>query len=79
VIDARYPGVVGLANYVSVLTEPFMLVFPQQAYVARLRGRAAVVFCLLVATLADRSRHERLVKAIIFTPVAISRGRRRLA
>jgi alpha-glucoside transport system permease protein len=31
-----------------------------------------VVLGLLVATLADRSRHEKLVKAVIFMPMAIS-------
>jgi alpha-glucoside transport system permease protein len=64
---------VGLANYVSVLTEPFMLVTFRNNLMWLVFGAGlTVVFGLLVATLADRSRHERLVKAIIFMPMAIS-------
>ena len=64
---------VGLANYVSVFTEPFMLVTFRNNLMWLVFGAGfTVVFGLLVATLADRSRHEKLVKAIIFMPMAIS-------
>lgn len=64
---------VGLANYVSVLTEPFMLITFRNNLMWLIFGAGlTVVFGLLVATLADRSRHEKLVKAIVFMPMAIS-------
>jgi alpha-glucoside transport system permease protein len=64
---------VGLANYVSVFTEPFMLVTFRNNLMWLVFGAGlTVVFGLLVATLADRSRHEKLVKAIVFMPMAIS-------
>ena len=64
---------VGLANYVTVLTQPFMLVMFRNNLMWLVFGAGlTVVFGLLVAILADRSRHEKLVKAIIFMPMAIS-------
>ena len=64
---------VGLANYISVLTEPFMLLTFRNNLMWLVFGAGlTVVFGLLVATLADRSRHEKLVKAIVFMPMAIS-------
>ena len=64
---------VGLANYVSVLTEPFMLITFRNNLMWLVFGAGlTVIFGLLVATLADRSRHENLVKAIVFMPMAIS-------
>jgi alpha-glucoside transport system permease protein len=64
---------VGLANYVTVLTRPFMLVMFRNNLMWLVFGAGlTVVFGLLVAILADRSRHEKLVKAIVFMPMAIS-------
>jgi alpha-glucoside transport system permease protein len=64
---------VGLANYIAVLTEPFMLVTFRNNLMWLVFGAGlTVVLGLLVATLADRSRHEWMVKAIIFMPMAIS-------
>lgn len=64
---------VGLANYVSVFTEPFMLVTFRNNLMWLVFGAGlTVVFGLLIATLADRSRYEKIVKAIIFMPMAIS-------
>ena len=64
---------VGLANYVTVLTQPFMLeVFRNNLLWLVFGAGLTVVFGLLVAILADRSRYEKLVKAIIFMPMAIS-------
>lgn len=64
---------VGLANYVSVFTEPFMLVTFRNNLMWLVFGAGfTVLFGLLIATLADRSRYEKLVKAIVFMPMAIS-------
>ncbi len=64
---------VGVANYVTVLTEPFMLVMFRNNLMWLVFGAGlTVVFGLLVAILADRSHYEKLVKAIIFMPMAIS-------
>lgn len=64
---------VGLANYVQVFTEPFMLVTFRNNLLWLVFGAGlTVVFGLLIAALADRSRHEKLAKAIIFMPMAIS-------
>jgi alpha-glucoside transport system permease protein len=64
---------VGPANYLSVFTEPFMVVTFRNNLMWLVFGAGlTVVFGLLVAVLADRSRHEKLVKAIVFMPMAIS-------
>ena len=64
---------VGFANYISVFTEPFMLVTFRNNLMWLVFGAGlTVVFGLLIATLADRSRYEKLVKAIVFMPMAIS-------
>lgn len=64
---------VGLDNYVQVFTEPFMLVTFRNNLLWLVFGAGfTVVFGLLIAALADRSRHEKLAKAIIFMPMAIS-------
>lgn len=64
---------VGIANYVSVFTEPFMLVTFRNNLLWLVFGAGfTVVFGLLIAALADHSRFERAAKAIIFMPMAIS-------
>lgn len=64
---------VGLDNYVSVFTEPFMLITFRNNLLWLVFGAGfTVAFGLLVAALADRSRFENLAKAIIFMPMAIS-------
>lgn len=64
---------VGIANYVTVFTEPFMLITFRNNLLWLVFGAGlTVVFGLLIAALADRSRFESLVKGIIFMPMAIS-------
>lgn len=64
---------VGIANYVTVFTEPFMLITFRNNLLWLVFGAGlTVVFGLLIAALADRSRFENLVKGIIFMPMAIS-------
>jgi alpha-glucoside transport system permease protein len=64
---------VGLANYVTVFTEPFMLITFRNNLLWLVFGAGfTVIFGLLIAALADRSRFENLVKGIIFMPMAIS-------
>ena len=64
---------VGIANYVSVFTEPFMLVTFRNNLLWLVFGAGlTVVLGLMIAALADRSRFEKVAKAIIFMPMAIS-------
>ena len=64
---------VGLANYVRLFTEPFMLVTFRNNLLWLIFGAGfTTVFGLAIAALADRSRYENVVKAIIFMPMAIS-------
>jgi alpha-glucoside transport system permease protein len=64
---------VGLANYMTVFTEPFMLVTFRNNVLWIVFGASfTIIFGLLVAALADRSKFENLAKAIIFMPMAIS-------
>ena len=64
---------VALANYVTVFTQPFMLVTFRNNLMWLVFGASLTVIAgLIVATLADRSRFERLAKAIVFMPMAIS-------
>jgi alpha-glucoside transport system permease protein len=64
---------VGLANYITVFTEPFMLITFRNNIMWIVFGASfTIIFGLLVATLADRSKFESVAKAIIFMPMAIS-------
>lgn len=64
---------IGLENYVTVFTQPFMLVTFRNNLLWIVFGASfTVLLGLLIATLADRSRFESLAKAIIFMPMAIS-------
>jgi alpha-glucoside transport system permease protein len=66
-------GFVGLENYFKVLTDPNMLyVFRNNLLWMILGTSFTVVFGLVIAVLADRSRFETLAKSIIFMPMAIS-------
>lgn len=67
------PSFVGLANYVSVFTERLMLeAFRNNIMWIVFGSTASVVFGLMIAVLADRSRFEKLAKTFIFLPMAIS-------
>jgi alpha-glucoside transport system permease protein len=64
---------VGLANYVAVFSEQLM----QQSFRNNLMwivfgSTFSVVFGLVIAVLADRSRYENVAKSLVFLPMAIS-------
>jgi len=64
---------VGLTNYVFAFTDRTMLQAFRNNLLWMIFGTAGcVVFGLVVAVLADRSRFETLAKALIFMPMAIS-------
>ncbi|MEA3350208.1 MAG: sugar ABC transporter permease [Chloroflexota bacterium] len=64
---------VGLGNYVAIFTERAMMVtFRNNLFWIVFGATLAVIFGLLVAVLADRSRFETLAKSLIFLPMAIS-------
>lgn len=64
---------VGLSNYVSVFTERLMFeAFRNNLLWIAFGATFSVIFGLLIAVLADRSRYETLAKSLIFMPMAIS-------
>jgi alpha-glucoside transport system permease protein len=64
---------VGLGNYVSLFTERLLQEALRNNLMWIIFGSTfSVVFGLLVAVLADRSRFERVAKSLIFLPMAIS-------
>jgi len=64
---------VGLANYGSIFTQDLLQVAIRNNLMWIVFGSTfSVVFGLLVAVLADRSRFERVSKTLIFLPMAIS-------
>lgn len=64
---------VGLSNYTAVFTERLMLeAFRNNIMWIIFGSTFSVVFGLIVAVLADRSRFEKLAKSFIFLPMAIS-------
>jgi alpha-glucoside transport system permease protein len=67
---------VGLQNYLAVFSlapnNPMMVAFRNNIMWIVFGATGAVVLGLLVAVLADRSRFERLAKALVFMPMAIS-------
>jgi alpha-glucoside transport system permease protein len=66
-------GFVGLRNYVDIFTQRDMqITFRNNLLWIAFGASAAVIFGLLVAVLADRSKFERTAKALIFLPMAIS-------
>ncbi len=64
---------VGLQNYIAVFTDRQMLEAFRNNVLWILFGTVfSVIFGLVVAVLADRSKYERTAKALIFMPMAIS-------
>lgn len=64
---------VGLANYKFVFTERIMLTaFRNNLLWIVVGATLSIVFGLLIAVLADRSRYENFAKSMIFLPMAIS-------
>lgn len=64
---------VGLDNYLTIFTNRGMLItFANNLMWIIFGSTFSVIFGLLIATLADRSRFENFAKAMIFLPMAIS-------
>ncbi len=64
---------VGLSNYVSLFSERLLQEAMRNNLMWIIFGSTfSVAFGLLVATLADRSKFERVSKSLIFLPMAIS-------
>lgn len=64
---------VGLSNYGKVFSERIMIEAWTNNLVWMFTGTAlTVIFGLMIAVLADRSRFERVAKSLIFMPMAIS-------
>jgi alpha-glucoside transport system permease protein len=64
---------VGFENYVAVFTERLMLEsFRNNLMWIAIGSTLSVIFGLLIAVLADRSRMEKIAKSMIFLPMAIS-------
>jgi alpha-glucoside transport system permease protein len=64
---------VGLANYVAIFTERLLTeAFRNNLMWIVFGSTFSVVFGLLAAVLADRSKFERVSKSLIFLPMAIS-------
>ncbi|HEX6385456.1 MAG TPA: sugar ABC transporter permease [Anaerolineae bacterium] len=72
-LDRDAANFVGLQNYVAAFTERLMLeAFRNNLMWIVFGSTFSIVFGLLVAVLADRSRFERMAKSFIFLPMAIS-------
>lgn len=64
---------VGLQNYIDIFTQRDLLItFRNNLMWIAFGATFAVLFGLLIAVLADRSKFERTAKALIFLPMAIS-------
>jgi alpha-glucoside transport system permease protein len=71
--NAQSTEFVGLANYIFALTDPAMVESFRNNLVWLIVGTGlSVIFGLLIAILADRSRFETVAKSLIFLPMAIS-------
>ena len=71
--DRNGAAFVGLSNYLAVFTNRDMFTaFRNNLMWIVIGATFCVVFGLLIATLADRSRFENFAKAMIFLPMAIS-------
>ncbi len=72
-LDRNGVDFVGLSNYIAVFTTRNMFTAFRNNILWILFGAtASVIFGLLVAILADRSRFENIAKSVIFMPMAIS-------
>ncbi|MGZ9583979.1 carbohydrate ABC transporter permease [Paenibacillus marinisediminis] len=72
-LNADSTQFIGLANYAAVFTERLLITALRNNLLWVFIGTLACVSLgLLIAILADRSSFERLAKAIIFMPMAIS-------
>lgn len=74
IIEAlRSDAFVGLANYISLFSERLLQEALRNNLMWIVFGSTfSVIFGLLIAVLADRSKFERVAKSLIFLPMAIS-------
>jgi alpha-glucoside transport system permease protein len=71
--DSSSTNFIGLENYVGVFTDRQMLTAFRNNLIWLVIGTlGCVVFGLLIAVLADRSRFETIAKSLIFLPMVIS-------
>ncbi len=71
--DRTSENFVGLQNYIDIFTQRDLLItFRNNLMWIAFGATFAVLFGLLIAVLADRSKFERTAKALIFLPMAIS-------
>lgn len=71
--DANGEGFVFLDNYAFAFTDPIMLESFRNNLLWLIFGTAfCVIMGLIIAVLADKSRYEKIVKSLIFMPMAIS-------
>lgn len=71
--DSNTVNFVGIQNYIAVFTQRTMFTAFRNNVLWILFGATlSVIFGLLVAVLADRSRFETFAKSMIFMPMAIS-------
>lgn len=71
--DRTTSNFVGLKNYIDVFTDRLMLETFRNNFMWLAVGTTlSVVFGLLIAVLADRSKFERIAKSLVFLPMAIS-------
>ncbi|MDC7127291.1 MAG: sugar ABC transporter permease [Spirochaetales bacterium] len=72
-MDANARSFVGLANYKFAFTNPTMLEAFRNNLLWMIFGTFfCVTLGIIIAVLADKSRHEKLFKSLIFMPMAIS-------
>ncbi len=72
-LDANGDAFVGLRNYFAVFTNRNMFTaFRNNLMWIVFGATLAVIFGLIIAVLADRSKFERFAKSMIFLPMAIS-------
>ncbi|MFC4301897.1 carbohydrate ABC transporter permease [Cohnella boryungensis] len=72
-MDAGSEKFVGFANYAAIFTNRLLLTALRNNLIwVAFGATACIVLGLLIAVLADRSSFEKLAKAIIFLPMAIS-------
>ena len=71
--NANSTQFVGLKNYIAIFTERSMWeAFRNNLMWMVFGASSSVIFGLLIAVLADRSRFESIAKSLIFLPMAIS-------
>lgn len=72
-LDRTSENFVGLQNYIDIFTQRSLIsTFRNNLMWIVFGATFAVIFGLLIAVLADRSKFERTAKALIFLPMAIS-------